>query len=197
MSGFYTNQNGPIHNETGVYVGPITARVQLTDAAGLPVSGGGPQGLSHKVKKITITGVSAASEIDSTFDLPAKAVVRDVYVDVTTAEVTGTTKALDIGLLSSESGGDADGFVHQISVASTGIKRAGAALDGTNNWFVAGLRGALLARTVAGTNADDRGLYIEFPHLSTSVTARSVTYTPASAFTEFRGSIYIVYDEIG
>lgn len=188
---------GPLQNQNGVECGPSNARVALTDAAGLPVSGGGPQGAVRKIKKITISTALAAAEIDSTFDLPAKAVVTDVYIDVTTAEATGSTKAIDVGLLSSESGGDADGFLHQVSVATTGLKRAGATLDGTNNWFVAGLRGALLARTVAGANADDRGLYNEFPHRSDSVTAKSVTYTPASAFTEFRGSIYVVYDEVG
>lgn len=151
-----------------------------------------------KVKKIAIGATPTGSEQDSTFDLPAKSVVLDVFVDVTTAEATGATKTLDVGLLSSESGGDADGFLDGVSVAATGLVRGAVALDGGSAYWNTNTRGVLLSNFVQGTDGDDRGLYNEKPHLSTAVTAKSVTFTAGSAdFAEFRGAIYILYIELG
>ena len=51
---------------------------------------------------------SAAAEVDTGWDLPAKAIVLDVIVDLTT-NVAGAT--IDVGTLSTEGGGDAAGFI--------------------------------------------------------------------------------------
>jgi len=155
-------------------------------------------GLAAKVKelKIAITAGSATTEIDTTKDLPAKALVLDVLVEVTTAEATGGTKTINVGLLSSESGGDADGFVAGISVASTGVKRAGPAYHAGNDYPTSNTRGALLSDFTAGSAADDRGLYREKPHLSDSVTSKSVSWTRGSAFTEFAGYLRVLYVEL-
>jgi hypothetical protein len=159
-------------------------------------------GAIHKVKKISISSTPTGSEQDTTFDLPAKAIVTDVWVDVTTAEATGGTKTLDVGLLSSESGGDADGFLDGISVATTGLKRGIPTFTvGSNETFYASTTRGSLLRTVSLAGADvagDVGTYHERPHLSDSVTAKSVSYTAGSNdFAEFRGAIYIAYIEQG
>lgn len=152
-------------------------------------------------KKILISSTPTGSEQDTGWDLPSKAIVLDVWLDVTTVEATGTTKTLDVGLLASESGGDADGFLKGVSVASTtGIKRGVPTLTTGSNevYFASTTRGALFAALTAGTdNAGDVGTYFEKPHLAGSVTAKSISYTSASAnFAEFRGAIYILYIDV-
>lgn len=160
-------------------------------------------GAVHKVKKISIGSAPTGAEQDSTWDLPAKALVTDVFVDVTTAEATGATKTLDIGLLSSESGGDADGFAAGIDVSSTGIIRPGVTVitGGTETYVGSWTRGLLLTAgaPLAGANTgSDEGSYYEKPHPTTAVTAKSVSYTSGSGdFVEFRGDIYIAYVELG
>src|SRR3990167_1491907 len=67
--------------------------------------------LVPKVLKVPIAAGLTTGAKDTTVDLPTKGIVLDVFVDVTTAESTGSTKTIDVGLLASESGGDADGFL--------------------------------------------------------------------------------------
>lgn len=182
----------------GVLKDPAGTTLGATAAEVNAVADISAAGAVHKVKKISISAAPTGAEQDSAFDLPAKAKVMDVFVEVTTAEVTGGTKTLDVGLLSGESGGDADGFVDGLSVAATGVFRGGVALDGGSAYFATCTRGLLLRDFVAGAGTDDRGLYNEKPHMSSAVTAKSVSYTGGSNdFVEFRGAIYIVYVELG
>jgi len=156
-----------------------------------------------KVKKISIAATPTGAEQDTAWDLPAKAFVLDMFLDVTVAEATGGTKTMDIGLKSSEGGGDADGFAVQLSVANTGLVRPGVVQTaGATETYVSDFsRGAFLRNGVplAGSNvAGDEGVYYEKPHLSTAVAAKSVTYTAKSAdWAEFRGDIYFLYIELG
>jgi hypothetical protein len=164
---------------------------------GLVSFGGGAQTL---VKQIPITDLTDG-ENDTAWDLPAKAVVLDVLVEVTTAEATAATKTIDIGLLSSETGGDADGFVDGISTAATGVFRGTRTVTtGSNTKFFAAspTRGAYLADHQAGTDVDqDEGVYSEKPHVAGSITAKSVTFTLGAEATELAGNIYIVYILLG
>lgn len=146
-----------------------------------------------KVKKIHVAAGDWSAETDSGWDLPAKSLVLDVFLDVTTLEAA---KTVSVGTKSSEAGGDADGFIVTASLAATGIIYPGPVLDGTNNWFVTDTRGALLSKFVAGANADDRGLYASVPYASTANTAKSVTYTASAASTAVY-DIYVVYIELG
>jgi hypothetical protein len=131
-------------------------------------------------KKIPISN-RGASEVDTGFDLPAKAVVLDVWVDVRTLEATGTTKTIDVGLLSSETGGDADGFLDGVSTASA-LSAAGTLAGGTLT------RGALL-RDASGVSV----AYCRKNHLSDSVDAKSVSYTLGSEHTEVVGEIHLLF----
>lgn len=152
-------------------------------------------GASLKIKRLSITSTPTGSEQDTGWDLPANSIVLDVFVNVTTAEATGTTKTLDVGLLSSESGGDADGFLDGVSVASTGIVRGAATYtNGVNqNYISARTLGVLLWDGLDGTDeAGDAGTGNPTYHVVG--TAKSVSYTAGSNdFAEFRGDIYIVY----
>ena len=145
---------------------------------------------------IHVRSTPTGAEQDTGYDLPANAEVLETRVLVTTAEATGTTKTLDVGLKSSESGGDADGFIDGISVASTGVKRPGAtiAFGGGENFFSATTIGALLSDNfAAGSNTTgDVGTNYERSHLTDSVTAKSVTYTAGSNdWAGFRGALYL------
>lgn len=77
-----------------------------------------------KLAKVRLPIVAATTEQDTGFDLPLKGVVMDCWLDVRTFEATGATKTVDLGLLTGESGGDPDGFIDGLSVAtSAGIKQ--------------------------------------------------------------------------
>jgi len=153
-----------------------------------------------KTKMIRINFGDGTTETDTAFDLPSNGFVRDVWINVITAESTGGTTTIDIGLLASESGGDADGFADALSVAATGIVRPqSVATVGLNiTYLSANTRGVLLSQFGVGTDlATDNGFDVEVPHIMGSVTARSVSWTPGSNdFAELVADIAIVYEEI-
>lgn len=154
----------------------------------------------RKTRIIRIKYSDGTSETDTTFDLPSNGFVHDVFVNVITAEATGTTKTIDIGLLSSETGGNADGFADGLIVSATGIVRPQATVTtGLNEtYYSANTRGVFLSSFLVGTDAaSDFGVYTEKPHVIGSVTAKSITWTPGSAnFAELVADLVIVYDEI-
>lgn len=137
-------------------------------------------GVALMSKKLPINN-RGDSEVDTGFDLPAKAVVLDVWVDIRTLEATGTTKTIDVGLLSSETGGDADGFLDGVSTASANIV-AGTLAGGVIT------RGALL-RDASGVSV----AYSRANYLTDAKAAKSVSYTLGSAHTEVVGDIHIWY----
>jgi hypothetical protein len=148
-----------------------------------------------KVAKLPITALSTG-EKDTGYDLPTKGVVQDVYLDVTTAEATGSTKTVDIGLLSSESGGDADGFMDGGVDSSIAVVRPSITVtDGSNQNFIAAAPtlGALLRTGSLGTDAaGEAAALIKTPHVLNG-TAKSVTYTLGSTHTELVAVIWIVF----
>jgi len=148
---------------------------------------------------IPINFADGTTETDTTFNLPDTSIIEDVLVNVITAEATGTTKTIDVGLLSSETGGDANGFAAAVSVASTGLVRPeGTFTAGANETYLsANTRGVLLATALAGADtATDVGTYAEKPHLTDSLTAKSVSWTPGSTnFAELDAQIIILFRE--
>lgn len=159
------------------------------------------QGVIERWQRLNIGATPTGSEQDTGWDLPANALVTDVFVRVITPEATGGTKTLDVGLLSSESGGDADGFIDGVSVATAGLVvpnvtlTAGATETYVSSWTV----GVLLTSGVplAGTNTvGDEGSFYREWHPTSAVTAKSISYTAGSNdFAEFRGAIFIHYYE--
>ena len=160
------------------------------------------QGAAIKIKRIRLSKQTTAAETDTGWDLPAGSFVMDAFIKVITAEATESTKTIEVGLLSSESGGDADGFLDAVSVAATGLVKGGVTVTvgGTETFYAANpTKGALLrAGYIAGTNSgSDFGLYQEKWHDTDSTTARSVTWTASGNQTEFSGDLYIMYMEVG
>lgn len=114
----------------------------------------------------SITDSVAATEKDTGFDLPAKCFVLDRLhgcgVRVTTLDAT---EDIDVGILSTESGGDANGLI--------------AASDLDNATLVIGTNGALFS-----TNA---------PHASDSITGKSISYTLTTGTDTAKGFIILPY----
>jgi hypothetical protein len=138
----------------------------------------------------------AAGEIDTGYDFKKGDLIMHACVKVATAEVTAATKTIDVGLLSSESGGDADGILDGVVTSATGVVGADAtATDGTsqNFWAAAPKLGALM-RTgeLGGDAAGTAGVMIPRPHVVNG-TAVSLTYTLGGAATELVAKGYIVF----
>ena len=155
-------------------------------------------GAAIKLKLLPLTVVAAATEQDTGWDLPAKSLVLDVWLDITTEETTGGTKTVDIGTLSTDSG-DADGFADAISVAAAGRINSEAVISGTgaNAFWNTNTRGALLSifQQGAAGDADNGGIYARIPCVDPG--SLSVTYTLGSDdFAELVANICILYVEI-
>lgn len=134
-----------------------------------------------KAKVLPIASAPTGSEQDTGWDLPDNSLVLDVLLWVDTVETTGATKTFEVGILASESGGDADGFIDAISVATTAGWKFPSAADG------AVTLGAFLREDITGTTKYGRKPY------RGDGTAKSISFTSAVAFTEFRGAIVILY----
>ena len=153
-------------------------------------------GTPGNVKIIAAEFGHNTTETDTTIDLPDNAVVMDVFIDVETAD-TGIT--LDVGLLSTESGGDADGFLDGISVASTGLVHPAITVTSgsSEDYFSATTYGAFLADFTAGSdNAGDVGTFARKYHPTDSVDAKSISYTASAGADTAAGTIYFVIAEL-
>ncbi len=124
------------------------------------------------------TDSSATVEQDTGVDLPANALVEAAAIQVIDIDATET---LDVGILSSESGGDADGFLAQVSVATARTVKGTLANGATT-------LGALLF-VQDSANAGDEA---PEPHVVTS-TARSVSYTTSAGSDTCAGFIILPY----
>ena len=116
----------------------------------------------------------AATEKDTGFILPANALVLpDAAILVTTLETTGA-KTIDVGLLSSISGGNANGFMVAMDTSGKVLVAAKSAATAT--------RGALL-----GGSTLDRGMSTD------AQTCRNVSYTLVTASVTAKGFIILNY----
>lgn len=123
----------------------------------------------------SIVDATANVEKDTGLDLPANADVSPFQgVVPTVAATAGNTGHL--GLLSTESGGDADGF--QVSIPMNGTASVLVAAKSAST----ATRGALI-----GAGTLDRG------HSTDSVTAKSLSYTLAASFATGKGFFYVPY----
>ena len=150
-----------------------------------------------KIKKFSIPIGASTSEIDTGWDLPPKAIVLDVFYNVTALQATVT---LDVGVgLGTETGYNHAGFIVNGTVAALGLHRKQAVVTtgSSETYYSSCLRGALLCDFLAGTDAaSDFGVYREKPFLTDSITAKSVGYTRSAEYTTATVDVYILYIEI-
>jgi len=160
--------------------------------------------LDNRVKVKVLSFGPNAGENDTGWDLPAKAIVLDVIVEVETADAGET---LDVGLLSTETGGDADGFLDGISLGSVGIVQGVLSITktgGVNENYISAVsctRGVLLRMLEFELGSDvagDHGFvaYERVPHYAGAVAAKSISYTGSTTIDTGAGKIYIIYADL-
>lgn len=114
------------------------------------------------------SGFVAATEFDSGLDFPANAIVEEDgwALEITTLDGTET---IDVGLLSSETNGDADGFVTLGAVGTAGfflmnaVAELGALLDGLRGHAITGANAVSLSWTLtAGSDTAAGWIYVPY-----------------------------------
>lgn len=130
-------------------------------------------GLLTLVHRISDLGTG---EKDTGLDFQAGDVIINAYVAVRTAEATAATKTIDVGLLSSESGGDTDGFLDGVATSAAAVVRG--SLVGTDTV------GVLLKQDTNGSS-----VFVPAEHVVAS--AVSLVYQLGSAHTELVADIIV------
>lgn len=153
-------------------------------------------GLEKFLKVVTIPfNFDTLTEVDTGYDLPAKAIVLDVLIEVVDVD-SGET--IDVGLLASESGGDTNGFLAAALLTTAGLVAGGVTIAGsTEDYMSATTIGALfLTKFTAGSDAvEDVGTFVRRNHLTDSVTAKSVVYDLSAGTTTGTGYIHLLIAE--
>lgn len=169
-----------------------------------------PKGVSHtnkgadvdsniveKVQCIPIDFADGTTETETSFSLPATAIVKNVYVRVKTAEATGGTPTIDVGTLSTDSG-DADGYLAGVDVSATGL--VGPSITkttGANEVYIsASTHGELLADQELGADvAGNTGFVNSRNDIASG--GKTITWTPGSNdFAELEADLIIEYQEL-
>ena len=128
----------------------------------------------------SIADTTATTETDTGFDMPTgSAVLPSPMVRVSTIDATET---IDVGLLSSESGGDADGFINAVALDTAVLVKATLLASGDT-------MGALLSVLDSANAGDDA----PEAHVVTGAAAVSVSYTLTAGTDTAEGFIILPY----
>jgi len=141
-------------------------------------------------------GASDNTEVDTGLDLPANLLIKDALMKVTTADATET---IDFGILSSESGGDADGLLMAMAMDNLGfVNPFGVVTDGATIDYVVHTsgRGALLKQGIAGANAVATVGGLQPRYYRTDGTAKSLTYTGSAGSDTAAGYFCLAYTRL-
>lgn len=132
--------------------------------------------------------VKSTTEASTGFLIPAGAIVNDVFIEVSTAVAEST---IDIGILSTEVGGDADGFVDGESCATAGrVQHVKFDADASKITL-----GALLVASDIKDATAVTPLFYSIPkqHIGDGV-AKTITYTTSNH--TIAGNIFVVFDAL-
>lgn len=212
----YTDENGTTLTEThGIGVLTLTdgrvtfytaASVTAVDLTGITADGRaiGLNSVNSSLGRILIDtmdtfqtvavpfGASDNAERDTGLDLPSNCIMTafDVGLRVTSTDATET---IDVGLLSSESGGDANGFITAASVANSGFVELLPQITGGANIDYVGTRyvGDLLATSITGADAVATVGGFTSKRYRTDGTAKSITYTGSAGSDTAAGYVYL------
>lgn len=135
------------------------------------------------------------SETDTGLDFPKNVWIYDVALEVVTVDASET---MDVGILSSETSGDANGLAAAMSVATAGWVRLYAITDTTTEDHVATpYKGALMGLGTAGTStANDTGNHGGLGHVVTSSSGQSLTYTHSAGTDTAAGYGYVFFKHL-
>jgi hypothetical protein len=136
----------------------------------------------------------STSETDTGLDLPSNCLISplDVKLRVTT---TDSAKTLSVGLLASESGGSATGFINAALMTSSGfVEIIPQNTNGTNiDYLSTNYIGGLLCTTIAGADAVATVGGTTSKVYRTDGTAKSISYTGSGGTTTAAGYVYLSY----
>lgn len=132
---------------------------------------------------------TAASEVSTGIQFPEGSRILPTGAGVYVATLDDT-ETIEAGLLSTESGGDADGFLDAIDLSLAGFIPAGWTIS--TSWPSATTIGLLLRDFTAGSGTDDRGSLLPKPHVITS-TARTVSITLTAGTDTAAGLLVLPY----
>lgn len=134
---------------------------------------------------------TGGTETDTGLDFPLDVWIYNAMVEVVTADATETVA---VGLLSSETAGDADGILVGIPLDNTGFIKPYTITDTTTEDYVTSPRfGALMGLGSAGTSAaNDFGQAGGPGHVVSGSNARSLVYLPSTSDTG-DGYIYVFF----
>lgn len=137
---------------------------------------------------------SGGTEVDTGLDFPEGVWIHRAMVEVVTLDATET---LNVGLLASESGGDADGILAAVALGTAGMIRPWVVTDTTTEDYIStGYYGALMAISTTGSSAaTDVGQPGGVGHIVTDGTAVSLSYTPSTSDTA-AGYIHVYFDHV-
>ena len=143
----------------------------------------------------SIADMTAATEFDTGMEFAADMMIKPhgagIFVDAVDAGET-----LDVGLLSTETGGDANGFMALIDVATAGgvAAKAVVTVGGTENFFASTVLGALLSEDfLAGANvATDVGTNYDTVHRCDGV-AKTISLTLTAGSDTAKGYVFLPY----
>lgn len=132
------------------------------------------------------------SETDTGFDIPEGCVLYpwEMFLIVTTID---STETIEVGILSTESGGDADGFIDAYSIATAGVfcvqNLVTVSDASTANYYSANYIGDLFWTGAEGSNATGgNGILHMKGHRGDGV-AKSISYTCSSGSDTFEGAL--------
>lgn len=137
---------------------------------------------------------SGTVEKDTGFDFPSNCLIFAPGMGVRVATTEGA-KTIGVGILSTESGGNATGFMAAVPISGTAgvFREPGYTFAG--GFPTAQLLGALVSDFVAGSAADDRGVLLTKGWRADGV-AKSISYTP-NTWAAAKGFFYIPYMIMG
>jgi len=138
----------------------------------------------------------STAETDTGLDFQYDTQIHDVRVEVVTVDATET---VDVGLLSSETSGDANGLRSLVSVATAGHIADTAVITGGSNidYTPATTYGALLVTAITGSDAvATNGGKSYIGHVVTGANAKSLTYTGSAGSDTQAGYIFYSFTRL-
>ncbi len=139
-------------------------------------------------------GFSNNAEVDTGLDFPvANLIIKDAHLRVTAIDATET---VDIGILSSEAGGDADGFLLVMDAGNLGyVNQWPVVTNGANIDYSVHTSGygALLKQGIAGADAVATVGGFQRRYYRTDGVAKSISYTETAGGDTLAGYAYFEY----
>ncbi len=134
---------------------------------------------------------SGGTEVDTGLDFPLNVMIYNALIEVVTTDASET---ISVGLLSSETAGDADGILAAVPTDNAAFLKPWSNVDTTTEDYIsAPYFGALMGKGSAGTSAaNDFGQSGGAGHIVSGSNARSLVYLPSTSDT-MAGYMYVFF----